>query len=386
MNLLNHRSNDRRENNFVLERKLVTIHSEDRDIKKWPKSNNFEVQLPDAYQNIHSMRLADISIPINYYTFSNDSQNTKLTFKVIPTNNSADDPDPFYANLLSVSNESFQAVIQEGFYEPNELGNELKHRMNQAVTAKHLTNGGSGTYDKFDVFYDKVAQKFWFGNTQDDFKLTFDEQINYEVSNHKQPNVWNHYTKWGLPSYLGFEKTTYTTTSDMSGANFAYMLNDSEWQWLKPATAGIPVYYAKAPNTMNIGGEKIIYMEVEKYSSYDELEPYSQATTDLFKRTAPFKTGQNDFGTKVNSAFAKIPVTTIPHGETFESRNGFLQNVTIFDPPLERIHKLKFLFRYHDGRLVDFNDNPLNFTLELHKLRNEIEHTENVRVPALYTL
>ena len=386
MNLLNHLSNDRRENNFVLERKLVTIHSEDRDIKKWPNSNNFEVQLPDAYQNIHSMRLADITIPINYYTFSTDSQNTKFTFKVIPKNSSTEDVDPFYANLLSVSNESFQAVIQEGFYEPNELGNELKHRMNQAVTAKHRTNGGGDTYDKFDVFYDKVAQKFWFGNTQDDFILCFDEQIHYELSNYKQPKLWNHYTKWGLPSYLGFEKTSYTTTADMSGANFAYMLNDSEWEWLKPATAGIPVYYVKAPNTMNIGGEKIIYMEVEKYSSYDELEPYSQATTDLFKRTAPFKTGNNDYGTKVNSAFAKIPVTTIPHGETFESRNGFLQNVTIFDPPLERIHKLKFLFRYHDGRIVDFNDNPLNFTLELHKLRNEIEHTENVRVPALYTL
>lgn len=382
MNLLNHRSNDPRENNFVLERKLVTIHSEDRDIKKWPHSNHFEVQLPDAYQNIHSMRLVDIIIPINYYTFSNDSQNTKFSFKVIPKNAA----DAFYTNLVSVSNESFQAQIQEGFYEPNELANEMKHRMNQAVTAKHHTNGGSETYDKFDVFYDKVAQKFWFGNTQDDFTLTFDEQINYDLSNNKQPNVWNHYTKWGLPSYLGFEKKTYTTTSDMSGVDFTYMLNDSPWEWIEPATQGMPVYYIKAPKTMNIAGEKIIYMEIEKYSSYDELEPYSQATTDLYKRGAPYKTGQNDFGTKVNSAFAKIPVTTLPHGETYESRNGFLQNVTIFDPPLERISKLKFLFRYHDGRLVDFQDNPINFTIELHKLRNEIQHTETVRVPPLYTL
>ena len=382
MNLLNHRSNDPRENNFVLERKLVTIHSEDRDIKKWPHSNHFEVQLPDAYQNIHSMRLVDIIIPINYYTFSNDSQNTKFSFKVIPKNAA----DAFYTNLVSVSNESFQVQIQEGFYEPNELANELKHRMNQAVTAKHHTNGGSETYDKFDVFYDKVAQKFWFGNTQDDFTLTFDEQINYDLSNNKQPNVWNHYTKWGLPSYLGFEKKTYTTTSDMSGVDFTYMLNDSPWEWIEPATQGMPVYYTKAPKTMNIVGEKIIYMEIEKYSSYDELEPYSQATTDLYKRGAPYKTGQNDFGTKVNSSFAKIPVTTLPHGETYESRNGFLQNVTIFDPPLERISKLKFLFRYHDGRLVDFQDNPINFTLELHKLRNEIQHTETVRVPPLYTL
>lgn len=364
MSSLNHRSNDPRENNFVLERKLVTIHSEDRDIKKWPRSNNFEVQLPDAYQNIHSMRLVDIIIPVNYYTFSNESQNTKLSFKVLP------------------ESVSFQIQIQEGFYEPNELANELRNKMNQAVT----DHRGSETYDNFDVFYDKVSQKFWFGNTKNDFILTFDEQISYDVSNPRQPNVWNHYTKWGLPSYLGFEKKSYNSTSDMSGVNFAYMINKTAWQWIKPDTSGSPVYYIKAPNTMNIMGEKIIYMEIEKYNSYDELEPYSQATTDLLKRTAPYKTGQNDYGTKVNSAFAKIPVTTIPHGQTFESRSGFLQNTTIFDPPLERIQKLKFLFRYHDGRLVDFNDNPINFTLELHKLRNEIEKTSNVRVPALYAL
>tara|TARA_B100000902_G_scaffold397102_1_gene459907 strand:- start:8628 stop:9776 length:1149 start_codon:yes stop_codon:yes gene_type:complete len=382
MNILNHQNNDPRENNFVLERKLVTIHSEDRDITKWPHANNFEVQLPAAYQNIHSMRLVDIIIPVNYYTFSNDNQNTKLTFKVDPKNNA----DAFYSNLLSVSNESFEIEIQEGFYEPNELSNEIKNKMNQKVTDNHKTNGGTETYNKFDVFYDKVAQKFWFGNTQDDFTLTFNEQISYVLSNGKQPNVWNHYTKWGLPSYIGFEKKAYTTSSDASGVDFSYMQEDSAWQWITPATAGLPVYYVKAPNTLNIMGEKIIYMEVEKYSSYDELEPYSEATTNLYRRKAPFQTGQNDFGTKVNSAFAKIPVTTIPHGETFESRNGFLQNVTIFDPPLERIHKLKFLFRYHDGRLVDFNDNPINFTLELHKLKNEMKHTSSVRVPPLYTL
>ena len=88
----------------------------------------------------------------------------------------------------------------------------------------------------------------------------------------------------------------------------------------------------------------------------------------------------------MNSAFAKNTGYHTSAWETYESRNGFLQNVTIFDPPLERISKLKFLFRYHDGRLVDFQDNPINFTLELHKLRNEIQHTETVRVPPLYTL
>ena len=34
----------RRQNTYVLDRKLVTIHSEDRDTSKWPNSNHFEVE------------------------------------------------------------------------------------------------------------------------------------------------------------------------------------------------------------------------------------------------------------------------------------------------------------------------------------------------------
>ena len=47
----------RRQNTYVLDRKLVTIHSEDRDINKWPQSNHFEVELPESLSNIQSMRL-----------------------------------------------------------------------------------------------------------------------------------------------------------------------------------------------------------------------------------------------------------------------------------------------------------------------------------------
>ena len=36
-----------REQTFVLDRKLVSVHSYDRDIKKWPNSNHFEVDLFD---------------------------------------------------------------------------------------------------------------------------------------------------------------------------------------------------------------------------------------------------------------------------------------------------------------------------------------------------
>ena len=138
-----------------------------------------------------------------------------------------------------------------------------------------------------------------------------------------------------------------------------------------------PVYYISAPYTIKIMGERTIYMEVDKYNSYDELMPFSEHTSNMYN---------NDYNGRVDVAFAKIPITAMPNGLTWESRNGLLQNITVFDPPLERVQKLKFKFRYHDGRLVDFQDFPFDFTIEFNRLKNEIEKHYCVRVPELYHL
>ena len=63
-----------------------------------------------------------------------------------------------------------------------------------------------------------------------------------------------------------------------------------------------------------------------------------------------------------------------------------MQNVTAFDVPEEKISKLKFTFRYHDGRLVDFDDIPFDFTIEFNQLKNEILRTYQVRVPNAFKL
>ena len=88
----------------------------------------------------------------------------------------------------------------------------------------------------------------------------------------------------------------------------------------------------------------------------------------------------------VNSAFAKIPVQSQPLGEVTDSRNGFLTNVKVFEIPEEKVAKLEFKFRYHDGRLVEFDNIPFNFTIEFNQLRNEIGRVYNVRIPNAYTL
>ena len=71
-----------RSQNYVLERKIISIHSNDRDISKWPKANHFEIELPEDITNVQSMRLVEITLPNNHYVFTNAYQNTKLSFDI----------------------------------------------------------------------------------------------------------------------------------------------------------------------------------------------------------------------------------------------------------------------------------------------------------------
>ena len=79
-NLGNNKPLINRDQTYVLDRKLITIHSEDRDITKWPNSSNFEIILPETIHNVQSLRLIEVAMPANLYTFSNKYQNTSLAF------------------------------------------------------------------------------------------------------------------------------------------------------------------------------------------------------------------------------------------------------------------------------------------------------------------
>ena len=56
-----------RNQNFIIDRKLVSIHSNDRDINKYPYANNFEIELPETLHNVSTIHLAFSDIPINFF-------------------------------------------------------------------------------------------------------------------------------------------------------------------------------------------------------------------------------------------------------------------------------------------------------------------------------
>ena len=433
----------RRQNTYVLDRKLVTVHSEDRDVNKWPCSNHFEVTIPQDITNVQSMRLVEINLPGNHYTFSNSQQNTKLSFSIQPNPGS-----PLYIWLVSIGIITIE--IPEGFYSSaNDMALELQNAMNKAVTdIIHFCSPFPPTppigYANFKVLYDKVSQKIYFGNTYDGFTLVFDKREIYDTISYPTMNslpcnpitknpcepmnepscqtmnkpgknsdgpakdaygnivkitkpimsngssgaiVWEQYTNWGLPSYLGFAKESYVATGlDPSGCNTGSLFFNSSgytWPtnpWLEVNTtlgnSGVASYVA-APFTINIFGDNVIYMELDKYNSIDEIKPYSNATNNTYN---------NDYNGRVKSAFAKIPITGGPPGQIFDSRNGFLQNISQYNPPIDRIRKIKVTFRYHDGRLVQFKDSDFSFTIAFNQLKDEIARDYEIRVPEEYRL
>ena len=117
-------------------------------------------------------------------------------------------------------------------------------------------------------------------------------------------------------------------------------------------------------------------MELDKCNQADELKPYPLNTNGTFN---------NSYNGIINSFFAKIPILGCPNTQYFDSRNGLIQNLTTFFPPLERLSKIKVKFRYHDGTLVDFS-NDFSFTLAFDCYRDEMARTLLLRTPSQYRL
>ena len=381
-----------REQTFSIDRKLLTVHSEDRDVSKWPNSNHFELQLPQTYTNVEAIALVQYSFPIYYNTFSNENQNTKITFS---------------ATITSGHNGTgpLTITIESGFYGPEQLATEMQNKMNLAVQ----TQIGSTTYSNFKVFYDEVRQRLLFGNTEDPFTFIYDAPESYDSEpcysscpplqpQTAQPSAiirWNQYTNWGLGYNLGFVKyskdqcgsrastqsANTATASAVSGNQSVYYKNTSSstlgYEWL-PVSSGTG-YVLIPPNPPSLNGDSSIYMEIDKYNYMDEMQPYSEQTNN---------SRRNDYNGIVNSAFAKLPIIEKPtkivsladFQYTNEPSDQFAGSASFF-PPLDKLSKLKFKFRYHDGVLVDFGGHNFNFTIVLYCYRDEIARSKTLRIP-----
>lgn len=382
-----------REQTFVLDRKLLTIHSEDRDLAQWPNANQFEIQLPTTYTSVSTLQLVECNITTTNYTFSKEYQNTKFSFKLFPSDyitgsgSAIDDTIYYFLNNGDtveggdggISN-TFYAEISEGYYTPQQMAHELEYKLNRSVEAfiieadavddnpNRLSNV---TYSHFHVYYDGVTQRLWIANNRDNFRLLFgvDQDYTGHIKRCDQPIVWGQSARWGLPFFLGFSRQNYDAVE--APTKEIHFGSNRPSIWL---SAPDHLFYVQAPFILDIYGDTAIYMEIEKMNSCDEVEPYRSATN---------RGRGNDFNGTVNSYFAKIPLNSNITGTGFAASNSYmyLYNMAQFNPVIDKLRRLKFTMRYHDGRLVDFRDTNFNFTISLGQIHDEIARNYILRVP-----
>jgi len=394
---------------YIYYKKFVAIHSEDRDMLKYPSASDFEIELPEDLLNVAALKLYDWSFPSNYSTFSNLLNNVTMTFLIDnPYNPNINN----YSSLLSQKifeclfyskAEEYSITIEPGFYSPTQMATELTNKLNTAVTnriiqyfkeqssidsdyteALSLFNDNGG-YNNFVVVYNVVGIKLWFGNISDGFTLTNETQfINSSLNNNLQcgldtPNPITipfpnyrvpEYANWGLPGYLGLSRcnTTSINGSNISNTDLSFYngefvprfyygdaLNPGDnGYWLLPNTSlpNSSVHWIEAPYKINIMGPSYMYMEIDGQNCIDETKPYN---------ISPFTMTTNETNGVVNSAFARISVPTTPLSQWFDKDSGPYK---FYYPPAERMRKFHIRLRYHNGQLVDFGIFNFSFTIE----------------------
>lgn len=327
------------------------------------------------------MRLVNLTLPQNLYVFSRAMQNTKM-----------------WLSDETAGLTGFQEIeIQEGTYTPDQLALELQCRM--------IAAGYTGAK----VMFDKVSLRFWFsfGKNMSVPVFRFDRPNEYAITRsspdnpnpvlstpacsrpcwghsvQQAPLAWEGSAKWGLGWYLGFDRKEAVTcdVAPEGGLVFGWRATCTDvCAQGKPrcspwAEEGEFYIAAPCPSATRILGDTAIYIDIDKFNMYDELSPQTANTSSAFNRKG---------GGTVNSAFAKVAITSAFGTRIIDPDQQGFQNVQLFEPPLERIQKLTFRIRYHDGRLVDFKGAPFDISMEFNQLRDEIRRTYKVRVPPLY--
>ena len=407
-------------NQYFYEKKYLSIHSEDRDYSKYLSSSEFEITLPQDYLNVASARLYSWSFPANYNVFSVPTYNITMSFKFNDLYNpgalGVSDPllEGIFAALYSISNSEkdlitqFFVVIEPGFYNPTQMAIELTNKFNEIVTNKiflffeipantALYPVAAATfkeYDRFHIVYNSVNQKLWFGNSADRFTLTNDSIYIYEKDYISQACLRRRelpeYANWGLPAYLGFSRCEapaysvdeasikkYTpefldTTLPRQKVPRFYYGDTSEGSgdngyWLLPGAPQATVYFLEAPYKISFMGPPYIYMEIEGMNCLDETSPWN---------LSEYTTHNNQTNGVVNSAFAKIAIPTTPISQWFDNDMGPYK---YWNPPAERISKLKFKFRYHNGQICEFGQFQFSFMLEFNILNPQQERSYSIR-------
>lgn len=375
-------------NNILnLNRKLLSIHTVDRDITKYPNSNQFGIHLSNGYQNIQSMRLIDYNIS-KPYNYSNNYNNTKLTFE--------------YIDIRDESLGDFNIHIPSGNYDKIMLINTIQNMMNDKIYNKtygiaYIEDSTTTGIRPMIFRYNTLTNKYEFGCKQGTFIFKFNIHEQYD----NKLNIYDNNHYWGLGYFLGFDKLEYKSsdnifdTSDdttgtiyerinQKGINIVYESDGTTWlipdgTYLNEdddddATDNTAASIIYTPNVIHDRNDMPIYIELDKVNTIDEKYPYSINTNNAYN---------NDSCDNINSAFAKILPNKNDNGYTNDT---YTTNLSYYHTTINHFKKLYFKFRYHDDILVDFNNKNFDFTIEINMIQDKYNDSNNISYPKLLNI
>lgn len=354
--------------------RYVSIHSEDRDMVKYPNSNVFGLQLPEDILNVTDAQLIEWTFPSNYYTFSKDLDNLRFIFTVdepaYPIFTETTDIHikqlqyDIYTVLICNRKIEHEFNITEGFYTPKQMQNELRERLNKTIFDSliyYFSNPSEindiedyqtdlshndfinslnylqvDKYEYFNVVYDEVKQKMLFGNTQDRFTFKISSLFDKKILNNKKIKD---FSNWGLPSHLGFVMCDHTAESKIPEL-YHSNLELTEGYWIEPKT------------TVNLMGPSHFYLEIDELNCLDETSSF------VFNKSSMQTNLTNG---RIKSAFAKIPIESTPMTQYFGLNAPTKKS---FRPMKKNIRKLNIKCRYHNGLPVSFGQNNFSFTIK----------------------
>ena len=330
-----------RDPTYSVNRKLVTFHSVDRNVVQWPHANEFEIQLPEALTSVESMRLAEIALPSSYYNVSRELQNTT-----------------FQLTVPSASPSTFVVTLEDGFYS------------SRPDRERHNTQGPA---DRSDIR--SALQR-----GQPETLVLLCGRIQHRRRRRRgrarvrgagrprsllPPGLRLHPGRRSVRALQRLGSSVQPRASAQNTRRHAERRRRHPSGLRRHADSGRQpnYYYVEATFPTSLSSQDVIYMEVDKYNSMDELRPYPSAPTTCWTATTtaastrrsrryPSLDSRADRPSSPRTALCKTPPTTS-------------------NPPLERVQKLRFRFRYHDGRLVDFKQENFNFSIAFNELRNE---------------
>ena len=324
--------------------KIVTIHSEDRDVSKWPRSEYFEVQLPETIRNVICVELIDMYIPGSVYNISQRQGNNTLMLI-----------------MTHIKPEPFLVTLDDGTYDSDSIASSLETTINQTVTNIYYEIGAfqqpNSHYTEFSIQVDPITSLISIVNRKHTFELVFDKDVNgcsgssgssgssgtsatCGGSADNNYTIHTHTAHCGLGYILGFEKTRIVSQSLVPPQLVVNAENEDDLLY---------GYQIVGSSVVRIDMTNTVYMEIDGLNHIDEIVPYSKSTNSLFN---------NDYQTRVQGSFAKLIVP-------YTSTNYIPQGKFLYTLPImrETIQKIKVKFRYHNNQLAEFKGRNLNFAL-----------------------